>query len=99
MSELRLATSCGVNDAADDAQDLKHTRRQTKQKTGLDVDMVANKMDGALALAVVQIVVAGTVVVGLDWVEVDMTGSMSEDLAFEGMRRSSSEEESGRMED
>ena len=56
--------------------------------------MAGNRMDDALAEAVVQIGIAS---VGLGLVERDRSGSTSEGLVFGGMRKNSSEEEFARM--
>jgi hypothetical protein len=89
---------CGASDADDEAQNLRSSRRQMRQKP-LDVDMTLNMMGDAPAQAVVQIVADCTVPAGWGWAEAEMTGSMSEDLVFVRVRRSSAEEELVRMVD
>ena len=84
--------------AAGEAPGLTNIRRQTRQPP-LDVDMAVSKTDDALADAGAQIVVAGIVIVGLNWAEAGMTGSRSVDLVFVGVRRSFFVEESVRMVD
>jgi hypothetical protein len=48
-----IAISCGVSGAADEAQDLTNSPNQVSQKTGLDVDMAANRKGDALGGVVV----------------------------------------------
>lgn len=66
-------------------------------KNGLDGGMAGNRMDDALAEAVVQIAAAGIASVGSGLVERDRSGSTSEGLVFGSMRKNSSEEEFARM--
>jgi len=56
--------------------------------------MAANRRDDALGEEVVQIVAADTAFVDSGWAAVGTPGSTSEDLVFQGVRRSSFGEES-----
>ena len=48
-----IAISCGVSGAADEVQGLTNSPRQASQRTGLDVDMAANRKGDALGDVVV----------------------------------------------
>jgi hypothetical protein len=56
--------------------------------------MAANRKGDALGGVVVQIVAVDTALVDSGWAAADTTGSTSEDRVFQGVRRSSSGEES-----
>ena len=60
----------------------------------MDVDMAANRKDDALGGGVVQIVAGDTAFVESGWAAADTTGSKSEDLVFQGVKKSSFGEKS-----
>lgn len=76
-----------MSDAADEAPDLRSSRRQMKQRL-LDVSMAPNKMDGGFAEVVGQIVAAGIASVGLDQAAARTRGPTLEGLVPVDVRRS-----------